>query len=283
MNDAAVKILTDYAQRTVHPLMLNPPSDPASVGSIPAMIVPDGKGTIITLEHLGPGRARFRGTYQTSFMSEFIGYVKSHASQSESEGFIEPNSCAACVILNIGDASEPGHADWRALLKMERTAAYKALQDHEGKLLTQQQTLEFIEDFQKEIEGRKADGIAGETGMLPAAVITAFRNLSWTAKAEQSATVKDMGASRTALEEVEVRGSGGLPTHLAFEAVPYVGFDSREFLLRVSIVWREEKPLIMLRMVGKESVLEAIAAEFKSSLLNGIGDACQMSIGSFSP
>jgi uncharacterized protein YfdQ (DUF2303 family) len=282
MNDAAVKLLSDFAQRTVNPLMLNKPDGgDAPFGCMPAMVVPDGKGTIVTLEHLGPGRARFRGIYETEFMSEFFTYVKDHSMKDESEGFVNAKGCSAVVFLNLGHAGEPGHADWRAKLVMEPTAAFKALREHEGKLLSQQAVLEFIEDYAPAILGRAPGG--GESDLLPTALTAAFRNLSVAAKSEQTSAIKDLGASKTALEEIEVRSSAGLPTHLEFEATPYVGFDSRNFLLRVSIVWRENKPLITLRMVGKESVMESIAVEFKTKLLAGIGDACTMTIGSFTP
>jgi uncharacterized protein YfdQ (DUF2303 family) len=273
MNDVGVKLLADFAQRTVNPLMLQT--------TMPAMVVPDGKGTIVTLEHLGSGRARFRGVYETEFMSEFCTYVKTHSLKKDTEGFINAKQCSAVVFLNLGHSAEPGHADWRARLNMEPTAAYKALTAHEGKALTQQAVLEFIEDFASVILGRKPG--ASDAEILPSELTAAFRSLAVSAKSDQTSQMKDLGASRTLAEEIEVRSSAGLPTHLEFEATPYVGFESRQFLLRVSIVWRDDKPLVTLRMVGKESVLEQIAVEFKTKLLTGIGDACEMTIGSFTP
>jgi len=240
---------------------------------VPAVIV---NGNIQTLEHLLEGRRRFRGAFSTSSLTEFAMYIKANPGGS---GFIDPKKCTAQVFLNLGTATMPGHADWTASLALEATAAYAALVRINGQPQQQRQLVEWIEDWAHLLQVQFGDG--DEPKPINAA-LPAIRNLTIQASKEVTHTDKDFGASRSALEQIEAKAAGGIPSHLIFTATPYPGFQLRDFRLRLSVV-TGDKPYLTLRIVGAEAIAEDIAREFKSLLLEQIGDSASMVLGMFKP
>lgn len=231
---------------------------------------------VVSLENFQSGRSRFRGKFATSALSEFAGYVKAHVG---GHGFIDADEFTARVFHNLGDVDEPGHADWTSTLKLDPTAAYAALLSIEGKALAQKQLVEWIEDWSAQLRskfGAESDAV-GIT-----AALAAIRNLTISAKSDVTHTDKDFGAARSALEEIEAKAQGGIPSHLIFTCEPYLGFQSRDFALRLSVI-TGDKPALTLRIVSKEAITEDIAREFKSRLLEEVGDAATMTIGNFTP
>lgn len=234
------------------------------------------KGQVVTLEHLQAGRSRFRGKFATSVLTEFAEYVKANPG---GVGFIEPNDVTATVFFNLGDAKFPGHGDWTGTLNLEPNAAYAAMLAIENRRLGQRELAEWIEDWAPNLQAQFGD--SSEPSSIGQAV-AAIRNLTISAKSDTTHTDKDFGASRTALEEIEAKATGGIPKYLIFETEPYPNFQRREFRLRLSVI-TGEKPALTLRIVSKEALIEDIAREFRSMLLDQIGDAATMTIGSFTP
>lgn len=237
----------------------------------PALIL-DSK--VVSIENLQKGRSRFRGVMSTSVLSEFVAYVRRHPGGA---GFIDPKQVKATTFLNLGTPDEPGHADWKAVLQLEPTAAYAALLAVEGRPLMQRELVEWIEDWSANLSAVKD----GEEIAITAA-LTAIREVTIEAKKSATSTDRDFGASRSSLEEIEAKAKGGMPSHLLFQAVPYLGLQSREFRLRISVL-TGDKPSLVMRIVGKEQAQEDIAQEFKSKLLEEISDTATLTIGSFTP
>lgn len=237
----------------------------------PALIL-DNK--VVSIEHLQEGRSRFRGALKTSVLSEFVAYLKRHAGGA---GFIDADNMTATAYLNLGTPDKPGHADWTASLNLKATAAYSALQQADGMARSQKQMAEWIEDWSNHLGAIKD----GEDISINVA-LAAIREISIEAKKNVTSTDRDFGASRSSMEEIEARAKGGLPTHFQFRCTPYPGFAQREFVLRLSVI-TGESPALKLRIVGKEQAEEDIAQEFKALLLEEIGDAAELTIGTFRP
>lgn len=237
----------------------------------PALILDD---KVVSIEHLMEGRSRFRGALKTSVLAEFVAYLKRHAG---GEGFIDADNMTATAYLNLGTPDDPGHADWSASLNLKATAAYTALQQADGMARSQKQMAEWIEDWSAHLGAVKD----GEDISINVA-LAAIREISIDAKKSVTSTDRDFGASKSSLEEIEARAKGGLPTHFQFRCTPYPGFASREFVLRLSVI-TGESPALKLRIVGKEQAEEDIAQEFKALLLEEIGDAAELTIGTFRP
>lgn len=241
----------------------------------PAMLVPSGV-SIKSLECFQPLRNRFRGSFATSVLSEFAAYVRANP---KGVGFIaDGDALAARVFFNLGDAAEPGHADWTATLTVQPTAAWAAVMAVDGKRLSQRELAEWIEDWADYTSAlTSADDV-----MHLSMAVAAIHNITISAKTEVGHSEKDFGAARTALEDIEAKSAGGLPKFLVFEAQPALGFRCRTARLRVAVI-TGEKPALTLRIVGKEALLEDIRREFRELVLREIGDAAVMTIGSFNP
>lgn len=242
----------------------------------PAILVPGGV-SVQSLEQFQPLRNRFRGAFVTSVLSEFAAYVRANPG---GHGFVSDatDKLSAQVFFNLGNKSDPGHADWTATLTVQPTAAWAAVMAVDGKRLSQRELAEWIEDWTDQVAAEGSDG----TYMQLAAALASIRNITITARAESAHTEKDFGASRTALEDIEAKAAGGLPKFLRFRAEPALGFMERGVLLRVSVI-TGEKPALSLRIVGKEALLEDVRTEFRWKVLAEIGDAATMSIGTFNP
>lgn len=242
-------------------------------GLIPA-VLHDGK--VLSLEHLNAGRARFRGTFNTTSFEGFIEYVGSNGKLDLSRGFIDAKKASATVFLNIGDELAPGHADWRATLELEPAAPYAALLAINGRPMSQREMTDFIEDWSANIAPDYGDGAPANLQRA----ISAIRDIKIKATSETNSVEKDFGAKRSALEEIEARSDAGIPPKLIFTTEPYAGFRERNFVLRLSIR-TQDKPALILRIVGKQSAEEDIAQEFVTLLSNDL--TFPLVVGSFSP
>lgn len=267
MNATQVKEIAELARKSQQPLPLGVTTN------TPVVVI---GGVIQDLEEYQEGRTRFRGAFVTSVIADFAEYLASGVRGSV--GFIDPKYCTARVYLNLGDPEAPGHGDWTATLKLEPTAAYAAILGANGKRMEQRALVEYVEDWSASLGAITAGGEA----VSIASVLPALRDLTITQKRETTHVDRDMGATRSALEDIEAKSREGIPTHITFRAVPYVGFAEREFRLRLSII-TGDKPQIALRVVGIEQAIESIGNEFKQLLQDAIGDKAKLLLGSFTP
>lgn len=235
-------------------------------------------GCIQDIEHLGSGRSRFRGKFKTSLLSEFVGYVKMHAAREESSVFVDADSMSATALLNLGDVAEPGHADWRAVLDLKPTAGFDSVQEIDGHPKSQRDIAEWCEDWYSCLSAE-----AGGASIPITTAIHAIRELTIEQLKRSKHEDRDFGASRTALEDIEAKARGEMPTHLVFTTEPYLGFGERKIRMRISVLTSHDKPSLMLRIVGKEALVEDLAREFKSLLLGMIEETASVSIGTFAP
>lgn len=241
---------------------------PAVITSVPVQ----------SIEHLMAGRARFRGRFSTTVLAEFVRYVNN---LPEGAGFINPSSLTARVFHNLGHAAEPGHADWYSDLQLIPTAPYAALLRIEGQPQGQKAAVEWIEDWAEHLVAARIGGTEGEQVPITRA-IAAIRELTIAAKATATHTDRDFGAARSAMEEVEARAQGGIPSHLEFRCVPYLGFEERTLLVRLSVL-TGDKPMLVLRIVGREALEESLAMEFQSLLGAELDEDVPLILGTFSP
>ena len=248
-------------------------------GISPVAILPDGEGcqAIHSLEPYLPRRARFRGTFKTFLLAEFVAYAKRNPGGA---CFVDESAMSAITFFNLGNAENPGHGDWRASLVLSPTAAYQAACDVNGKRLSQKELLNWIGDWSHILGGENADGSVGGpiTQYLPA-----LRNLNIKATAESHVTDKDFGARRSKLQEIEANARGDLPAIITMACVPYLGFAERKLSFRLQILPDDDDPKLTLRQIGREQLVEDLATEFKTRLLQELGDDAEVSIGTFSP
>ena len=233
---------------------------------------------VVDLERYQPGRRRFRGTFTTNLLADFIAYVKANAGGASgddlAESYVDANDMAATTIFNLVNDGDPGHADWQAKLALDKTAAYSALLGINGRPLDQQQLIDFLEDW--------GSAIAVEGGLGNA--VAAIRQIQITQKREAESTVGNFAATGSVLDEVEAKSKQGLPAYLQFNTAPYLGLSERTFTLQLRILTGSDKPKLTLRINELEKARESIATEFKEVLFRELAEAdLKIYIGSFKP
>ena len=113
--------------------------------------------------------------------------------------------------------------------------------------------------------------------------IAAVRSIAFKAKEEATHTVSDFGARQSGLSQIEASSDAGtLPSLIEAHVVPAQGLSSYVIAMRLSVI-TGEKPGLVLRIVGLESLQESIAIEFRDLLENLVGGLLPVHIGSFSP
>lgn len=240
---------------------------------------------VVSLEHLEEGRSRFRGGLKTNSLADFVGYVKrDHGIDKgmQPQAFIDSVNLSASAFFNLGDHLHPGHADHTAQLKLDQTAAFRSLIAHDGKRIDQKALAEWLEEWgnQVSVVDENDASIA-----LPVA-IAAIRSVTVKAISEAKTTVGNFSQARTAMEEIEAKASGlaSLPQRVSFRFVPALGLLEQTADLRLSLIANpDEKPIFVLRWLGREQVIEAIAQDFKRVLFEDIGESALLTIGTFTP
>ncbi len=242
--------------------------------------------SIIDLERYRDGRRRFRGKLSTSSLPDFVNYVKTNSdatvanSTVKPEGFISPDAPTATVFFNLyNDDTGAGHADWLAELALEKTAAFKSLLGIEGKPLTQRQLIDWMEDWQLNLVAYGAE----DEQIRLAHAIAAIGKVDIKSMKQSSHVDDDYRAARSSLEEVEAQIGEAMQRFLGFACEPYHGLLQRDLRLRLSILTSHEEPRLVVRILQKEAVEEDIIREFKAKLIGEIGDAANLTIGTFKP
>lgn len=232
---------------------------------------------VLELEQYRPLRSRFRGEFLTRRIDDFVSYTIAKA-DAGAECFVWADDMTAKAVLNLGDLNEPGHADNTATIKLKTTAAFDAINRMDGNTRTQQQLAEWLEDWRDNIQGLTSD----EQQLTPSKVIAAIRRITIKANSSSDHTEGQLSASRSAMEQVEASSnSEPLPSFIMFSCEPYTGLAERTFILRLSLRFDEEKPLLALRIIRPEQHEEEMAEEFATLLQEQFGDKLPVTIGIF--
>lgn len=237
----------------------------------PAVILMDGPGktSIHSVEHLMTYRARFRGAMSTNSLRDFVVYVTGRSVSPR--GFIDAErieSLSCKAFFNLGHDTLPGHADDVAVLKPKMLGAFSTMRAINGKKMSQQELIDWIEDWHHILSARKGD--AGEEMHITAAV-AGIRNIKLVKKGEATSTVNNMVSARSAMEEIEANRDGTMPGLFVLKTAPFDGFAEREFTLRVSVLTGSDAPQLSLRWQRQEHQCEEIAQEFKQILARDLG------------
>ncbi|MFN4148453.1 MAG: DUF2303 family protein [Rhodocyclaceae bacterium] len=230
--------------------------------------------TLHDLEKFLPNRRRSRGLMETSIVQDFAEYVERNA-EAGATVFVNGKSMTAVAVLNLGTPDAPGHADNRAHLKPEQTAAYKALRTiAQGHTLSQVRVAEFLEDWAPHIICFKDD----EELPLKRA-IAAVRNITIEGLRKVEASEHQLSSSKSTFESIAASSKDTLPTNIHFHCEPYHGFDGRLFVIRIGI-HANDKPSITMRIVNYELHEEQMAKELAEKVRSAV-DACPVLIGEY--
>lgn len=237
---------------------------------IDAVAVPSGF-SIQDLESYRDNRRRLTGTMKTPDVNSFHKYVAKFSSSKDAMVFVEPEEMAACCALNFGSRDEPGHADHKALLVLEKTAEYQALL----KLVangrsSQRAAAEWCEDYIHCCEFLDGDQV---TTILRHTAIRAMRNLKVEAKATATSGAGSFNREKSLLESTSVDTSQGLPHFIRFTCTPYSDLESRAFLLRVGVGEDgNDKAVFSIQIIRHDIEVQQMAAELANKLSEEMSD-----------
>ena len=268
LSSEAIQLITDTALVAAGKALLT---------HTPTAILPEG-AKVVDLEKYQAGRSRFRGVLTTNSLVDFSAYVTERAVEG-ARGFINQDDMACTLIFNLGTDVVPGHADDRAVLRLTPSAGYKAAQEIPGRVMSQKDLSDWIEDWNASLT---ANDEAGQPMSIVKA-IAAVRTITIKASSESDHAVSETRTSRSAMDQIEATSKETLPAALVFSVVPYEGLSVRNITMRVSVITSGAQPMLKLRWVGEEVQREEIAQEFKSVLDVQIGEAARLTLGIFDP
>lgn len=242
----------------------------------PAAVLPEHV-RIHDLQKFQEYRNRFTGTMSTSLISEFAAYTNLHEGE---QVFIDPNNMTAVAFFNLGDVGEPGHGDWRAKVKLEKTAPFTALlKAADGEPMSQKRLAEFLEDWRDCVKVIDED----DKNMALSHAINAVRKVTLEERRGSEHEENTFGRKRSGFEEIEANRENKLPAKIAFTCdAPYRSLDSRTFALRVSLLTGAGEPYFTLRIVQLEQHEEEMAEEFRLELREALKENIETYIGTFS-
>jgi len=218
---------------------------------------------IHNLEQYEESRNRFRGLMSTKSVTAFASYAKSK-NKNGTACFINADEMNATAIFNFGDEETPGHCDNKAIVQLEQTAPYIALNKIIGSQLSQKSVAEFIEDWRDFITcfGQENEDGERDAIKIPKA-LHAIRSITIEAIAKSQSDDRDFGASKSTMESIDVKSDNMPPAIIVFTCTPYKELPAREFALRLGVL-TDRSPMLTLRLIKAETHKEEMAEEFKA-------------------
>lgn len=230
----------------------------------PIAILPDNM-KLHSLEHHNAHRNQFRAKFSTFNFDSLIAYAKQHE-QPNAQCFIDEQTLGAEIVFDIGTRDQPLHAKHRALLQMQKTAAFNALCAFESIKWDQRKFSDWLEDWGDFITPYTED----EEAMSLTAAVQAVRKITLDYARNENHEVGDFSASKSAMESVEAKSKLQLPKYFVFNCHTYKGLSSQAFTLRLSILTGGSEPILVARLIKAEQLHEAIAKEFADKLTDAL-------------
>lgn len=204
---------------------------------------------------------RKTGTMNTALVGSFVDYCKDTDTKENAVCMIDNKTMKATTIFNYGNKDAPGHCDYTAVLALEATAEYKAVQKAVGVQRHDQKALaHLLEDLEPIVTAVDSDGIV----MTLLTAITAIRKVEINTEKNTTHEAGDFRANRSTLEKAEAKAAGfiPMPSVLLFKFVPYLGLKERTFRVRVVCHLGDSEPSFGLQFIGHELIQQDMANEF---------------------
>lgn len=267
MESAAIKRIEELAASSQS---VNPNT------SVVAVLPGDAK--LASLEPFMNAPLRMRQSFATARIPDFVSYVKGSKTETTAV-YVSPDGSVAKAIIDHGTQSSPDWGSHTGTLGLEKTRAYAALETLCAKSRSQQDLIDYLEDWAKD---GVVECLANGDTVAASLAIAAVRKVE--IKESSSATHEqgDFKVSRSAIEEMDVRGATEkMPTHIVLMSPIYVGTQQRDIYCRIGITGDEGKPQFRLRIMKLESIHEEVAKEVETDLRAAL-DGIDVFVGSVS-
>lgn len=250
-----------------------------NIDALPYVALPEGhKLHAIDTEKHQPYRQRFTGQFCTSSPDDFIEYCL-NAGSNESKCFINPENRSAKCIINFGTRAQAGHCDDTATYTPSSTAEYDALLEVSQRgSLSQKTVAEFLEDWKDNIQCYNTDQQLIEIKRA----INATRKITITAKTSKESEKQQFSSAQSSLASVEANTNEDQPAYIEFTCSPFLGFNERSFMARVSINSDDDAPRLHIRIIQMELHKQQMAEELQAMLTEAFNEKIHTVIGAFS-
>ncbi|QLB23347.1 DUF2303 family protein [Phocoenobacter skyensis] len=243
----------------------------------PIAILPNNM-EIHSLEKHNLHRNQFRARFVTENFHSCINYAKQMPS-ANAQCFINAERLGAEIVFDFGDTANPLHAKNRAVLVMQKTAAYQAICNFTGVKHNQKDFSEWLEDWSEHLEAYSED----DKPMGVTKAVQAIRKMTLDYARNEEHEVSDFAAKKSAMESVEAKSKLELPKYFVFHTTPYNSLNARDFVLRLSVLTGGDSPTLVVRLAKEEQINEAIAQEFADKLTEALKETgIKVNIGSIS-
>jgi uncharacterized protein YfdQ (DUF2303 family) len=214
-----------------------------------------------------------RHHYQTERLADFVAYCKAAAlpmSADHPTAYVKPDGSGATAVFDHGDSDEPQWGHHHATLKLKPAPAWQAAQMIASGTKTQQQVIDWLEDWAGSISAHLQDGAEIEANRA----ITAMRRVKIEAKASSTSVEGNMARQRSALESIEASGdTDTLPAYFVLHSPLFVGTCMLQIVIRLGVREADGKPALALRIVGAERLAEETSAWVETQLAEQLGES----------
>lgn len=227
---------------------------------VPVVLVPQGF-EIASLEKYGALPTRHKETFSTKYIGEFFLYASENAS-SKPTVFIDESSMRATAIFDRSTPDQPKWQHHTSALRLENTPALQALLNQNGRPFTQQDLIDFAQDWNEHITFYH-----GHDELDFDDAIARIRRLKVTNSTTAESVRGDFKANVSVIEQIEIDAAGApLPSHFTFVTEPHLQFDQRIYTGQLRALGDENKPQLKYRLIGLPAIEQSIAEEFKKRI-----------------
>ena len=237
---------------------------------------------IVSLENYQKYKNCFKGDFTTNNIDNFVQYNKDQDAEDNKQCFINPELMRATTIFDLGDKEKPGQCKHKAFLRLEKSVDYESLLELHIRHHSQKELSEFIEDWSDNITCFSSN--SGELKIMENKVaIQLIRNVTIASNSNKTSEVGDYEGKQSTFESVEAKSKDGLdlPSRIEFKCKPYDDLSERFFMVRISMLTGENKPIFSFRVINLDSHSVEMAKEFQAILTSKLDDGMKTYIGDF--
>lgn len=237
--------------------------------------------SVTSLESYLPGRSRYRGVMKTNLVADFATYVRQFCKTDDEICFVDAQSMSATAIFNLGSLDFPGHADFKAVVGLEKTGSFKTLLEvtDSHQLRSQRKMAEWMEDHRQKITF-----FDGEGGVIHAMrAIGSVRKMTIESARSVSSEENSFSSNKTAMESLEAKAED-IPHFIRYKCKPYHGLKEYDILCRVGLSTGGDSPAFSLSIIDEEGLEEEFSDEFVALLEDALVETEMRFIrGTFTP
>lgn len=231
----------------------------------PMIIVPNDY-KLIDLEQYEPTPSQFRGTFKTTLIDEFAGYINTNGTDKTCI-FINPDTEIAAAIIDMGTANNPEWGKHRAELKLKKLPEFKKLTELNNTVLSQLDFIDFAEDFAGSIQFVNDEMVPIDFRQA----IAAIRKLTINSTQNSESTVGNFNASHSSLDAIEIKANGSKPPHgFTFTCAPYDAFPDLAINCQIRYLTEGKNVNLKFRVSLLDQIINHIGIDFKTRFQQSI-------------